>query len=81
MVSDEQRRVIAIEGTPLPLIDRESGRAYLLLSVEFSAASSDGVRAQVPGITAIGEGEAPDGAVFALCEAWKAHIRTVSQDR
>jgi hypothetical protein len=80
-ISPEQRDAIAIEGTPLPVIDRESGHAYVLLSVHLSPAPLDGVRAEIHGISAIGEGDTPEEAIIALREALVAQIQAFGQGR
>lgn len=71
-ISDEQRQYLDLHGAPLPLLDEETGHAYLLLSVHLSAAPMGGVRAEGQDMDAIGEGDEPEDALWALAEAVKA---------
>jgi hypothetical protein len=68
-LSIEQRQAIAQEGTPLPVIDADSGRAYLLLSVQFTPGFDGSVIASVPGFGLFGDADTPDDAVAALAQA------------
>src|SRR5579871_5710349 len=43
-LSVEQRHAITSEGTPLPLVDQQTGLSYLLLSVHLSEMQDDRVR-------------------------------------
>jgi hypothetical protein len=74
-VSDEQRQAIEDSGAPLALLDAQSGRPFMLLAVELSPASIDGVRAEIKGIRAFGEGTSPDEALIALQEALRAILQ------
>lgn len=70
ILSDDQRKVLKEEyGAPVPVIDAESAKGYVLLPVDFSPTEPDGVRAALRGIRAIGEGEEPYDALLALCAA------------
>jgi hypothetical protein len=72
MMTADLRRAIEKEGAPLPVIDTAKGRAYILVEARFSPARPDGVRATLPGISAIGEGDAPDDALIALTHALRS---------
>lgn len=65
-VSDEQRRYIDLDGAPLPLVDPERGRCYLLMPVCFTSGENGRVLARVPGIRAVGEAEKATDALGTL---------------
>jgi hypothetical protein len=70
MNTDEQRTAIRDLGTPCPLVDETTGALYVLLKVAVERLpGNDGFRARVPGIPAIGEGDDPTEATFALTHA------------
>jgi hypothetical protein len=73
-ISDAQREAVAASGLPLPLLDRYSGKPYLLFTVNVTPAPVDGVQASVDGIAAIGEGETPEDAILALSEALREYL-------
>ena len=62
-VSDEQRQYLKLDGAPLPLIDAERGRAYMLMPVNFTPGEGGRVLARVPGIRAVGEADQPTEAL------------------
>ena len=66
---DEVKAEIAEHGTPLPFIEPDDGKAYVVLSVKFSRTHDNRFRAVAQGVTAVGEGEEPTDALFALCAA------------
>lgn len=68
-LSDEQREAIAVCGTPLPIIEGDQGKAYILLSVNMARTDDNAFRAVAQGVNAMGEGELPSDALFALCGA------------
>jgi hypothetical protein len=68
-LSDEQREAIAQYGTPLPVIEADDGKAYIILGVNFERADASVFRAVAPGVNAVGEGDLPSDALFALCAA------------
>jgi hypothetical protein len=65
-VSDEQRQYLDLDGAPLPLIDAERGRGYMLMPVTFTRGPSGRVLARVPGIRAAGEADQPTEALATL---------------
>lgn len=65
----EQRQAIAQEGTPLPLVDADSGQAYLFLAVQFSPGVDGSVIASVPGLGIYGDADTPDDAIMSLAQA------------
>ena len=65
-VSDEQRQYLDLDGVPLPLIDAEGGRAYMVMPVDISADEPGTFRATMPGIDAVAEVEIPSDAVETL---------------
>lgn len=68
-LSAEQRQAIALEGTPLPLIDADDNQAYLLLAVDFSPGVDGSVIASIPGLGLYGDADTPDEAVASLAQA------------
>ena len=58
-LSDEQREAIAVCGTPLPIIEADEGRAYILLSVNMARTEDNAFRAVAQGVNAMGEGDIP----------------------
>jgi hypothetical protein len=42
-VSDEERQYLDLDGAPLPLIDPERGRCYMLMPVNFTRGPGDRV--------------------------------------
>jgi hypothetical protein len=67
-----QRHALAESGAPLPLLDDETGQAYILLSVDLSPAPMGGIRAESQGMDAVGEGDEPEDALWALAASVKA---------
>ena len=65
-VPEEQRQYLDLDGAPLPLIDAEEGRGYMLMPVNFTRGPGGGVLARVPGIRAVGEGDQPTEALATL---------------
>ena len=65
-VSDEQRRMIRALGLPLPVIDRETQRCFILLQVELLSDPLGGFSATIPGIDAIGGGDTVEEALVGL---------------
>lgn len=53
-LTDEQRQVLQEDGAPMPLIDGDAGKCYMVMPVEFS---SEGTvfRARMPGFGAVAE--------------------------
>lgn len=65
-VSDEQRRLLKLDGAPLPLVDHVGGKCYMLMPVSFSRGPNGRVLARVPGIRAMGEANQPTEALATL---------------
>lgn len=65
-VSDEERHYLDLDGAPLPLIDPERGRGFLLMPVTFTRGTGRRVLARVPGIRAVGEADRPTEALATL---------------
>jgi hypothetical protein len=65
-VSDEQRRYLDLDGAPLPLIDAERVRGYMLMPVNFTPRPGGRVMARVPGIRAVGEADQATDALATL---------------
>lgn len=65
-VPDEIRQYLDLDGPPLPLIDPERGRCYMLMPVTFSSEPPGRVSARVPGIRAVGEADQPTDALATL---------------
>ncbi len=65
-VSDEQREFLTLDGPPLPLVDAEEGRCYMLMPVTFDRDRNGRIMARVPGIRAIGEADQPVEALATL---------------
>ena len=63
---DELRQYLDLDGPPLPLIDAEQGRCYMLMPVNFTPGPGGGVMARVPGIRAVGEGNVATEALATL---------------
>jgi hypothetical protein len=66
---DELKAEIAEYGTPLPFVEPDDGEAYVVLSVKFSRTYDNGFRAVAQGVNAVGDGDEPSDALFALCAA------------
>lgn len=65
-VSDEQRHYLKVDGPPLPLIDPDAGRGYLLMPVSFTRGPGRRIVARVPGIRAVGEADQATEALATL---------------
>ena len=65
-VSDDQRQFLDLDGAPLPLIDPDRGRGYMLMPVTFTRGTGRRVLARVPGIRAVGEADQPTEALATL---------------
>jgi len=65
-VPDELRQYLDLDGPPLPLIDAEQGRGYMLMPVNFRLGPDRSVQARVPGIRAVGEGDKATEALATL---------------
>jgi hypothetical protein len=65
-VSDEQRQYLDLDGPPLPLIEPEEGRGYMLMPVTFTRGHGDRILARIPGIRAAGEADQPTEALATL---------------
>ena len=65
-VTNEQRQAITEFGTPLPLIDTQTKRTYVLMDVEVTTEPDGGLSAFVPGIDAFGGGDTREEATLAL---------------
>ena len=65
-VPDELRQYLDLDGPPLPLIDAEQGRGYMLMPVNFTLGPDRSVQARVPGIRAVGEGDEATEALATL---------------
>ena len=70
-LSKLQRKVIAVEGTPLAIVDAEEGKAYVLLEVTVGRTEDNLFHAMIPGINATGRAEVPSDAIFGLCASLK----------
>lgn len=71
----DQRRAIALYGTPLAVEDPSSpARAFVLLEVHLNTDILGGFLASVPGMTAVGSGDTPIEASIALTEAMRASM-------
>ena len=66
MVSDEQRQYLDLDGAPLPLIDPDQGRGYMLMPVDFTRSPGGRVFARVRGVRAVGEANEPTEALGTL---------------
>ena len=73
-MSDEQRNFLDLDGAPLPLIDPERGRGYMLMPVHFTRTKDGSVLARVPGIRAAGEADQPTDALATLAVAIQKHL-------
>jgi len=65
-VSDEQRQFLRLDGAPLPVVDDESGRCYMLMPVNFTRGSGGRIVARVSSIRAAGEANQPLEALGTL---------------
>lgn len=65
-VTDEQRQVLQEDGVPMPLIDGDAGKCYIVMPVAFSRESDGFFRARLPGFGAVAEAEVPSDAAAAL---------------
>jgi hypothetical protein len=74
-ISDEQRRHLKLDGAPLPLVDHEQDRCYMLMPVDFTATRGGRIQARVPGIRAVGEGPLPLEALATLALLIKRVLR------
>jgi len=73
-VSDEQRHYLDLDGAPIPLIDAEQGRGYMLMPVNFTRNSDGSILARVPGIRAVGEADVPTDALATLAVLIKDNL-------
>lgn len=76
-LSDEQRQYLNLDGAPLPFIDAEEGRCYMLMPVNFTQARGGRVLARVPGIGAIGEADQPTEALATLAIVIKEALESL----
>lgn len=74
-LTDSQRQAIEDQGSPVALIDRESGTPYLLFAVQLSTGLDGSIVADLPGLLIRGEGDQPDDALIALKMAAQALSR------
>lgn len=65
-VTDEQRQVLQEGGAPMPLIDGDDGKCYMVMPVEFSRNGEGLFRACMPGYGAVAEAEVPSDAAVTL---------------
>lgn len=65
-VSDEQRQLLQDDGVPIPLIDAEAGKCYMVMPVDFSHDRTRFFRAQMRGIGAVAQAEVPSDAAMTL---------------
>lgn len=65
-VSEEQRQFLDLDGAPLPLVDYERGRCYMLMPVRFAPLPGGRVVARLPEVRAAGEAEQPIEALATL---------------
>lgn len=65
-IPDELRFYLDADGPPLPLIDPEKARGYLLMPVNFTRSPNGGISARVPGIRAVGEADQATDALATL---------------
>jgi hypothetical protein len=65
-VSEEQRHYLNVDGPPLPLIDPDAGRGYMLMPVSFTRGPGHRVLARVPGVRAVGEADQATEALATL---------------
>ncbi len=80
-ITDEQREIIAEEGTPLPIADDKKGKAYVVLQVSFGRTEDKVFRAVAPGVNAVGEGDIPSDALFSLCAAIQMLAKNPPEER
>ncbi len=66
-IPDDLREAIEQDGTPLPLIEPDEGKAYLVLRVNIGRTQNGVFRAVAQGVNAVGDGDIPSDALFALC--------------
>jgi hypothetical protein len=64
--TDEQRQILEQDGVPMPLIDGNAGKCYMVMPIEFSDIGTSIVRARMPGIAAVAEAEVPSDAAMTL---------------
>jgi hypothetical protein len=77
-ISRQQRHYLKLDGAPLPLIDRDEGKGYILMPVTFTRGSGGCVLARVPGIRAVGEANLPTDALATLAVLIKDNLYTLS---
>lgn len=77
-LTDEQRRSIDENGTPLPFFDDATNASYVLLPIEYRPDSEGGFLARIPSIDAFGSGETEQEAALALAAALRAYIAAFS---
>ena len=65
-IPDELRYYLDVDGPPLPLIDPEKVRGYMLMPVSFTRDPSGSILARIPGIRAVGEADQPTDALATL---------------
>ena len=73
-MNNDQRLAIKRHDLPLPIIDEESGRPYMLVPVRLTAGSLNRVRADVPGIMAMGQGDSAAEALDYLTQLLRLHF-------
>ena len=74
-ITNEQRQVLQDDDVPMPLIDADAGKCYMVMPVDFSADASGVFRATMPGIDAVAEAEVASQRCGAACSrrAFPAH--------
>ena len=62
------------DGLPIPLIDSDAGKCYMVMPVDFSADASGVFRATMTGIDAVAEAEVASDAAEALAVLLRAML-------
>jgi len=65
-VTDEQRQILRDDGVPIPLIDADAGKCYMVMPIEFSRDDTGFFRARMTSYEAVAEAEIPSDAAEAL---------------
>lgn len=65
-VPNELRPYLEHDGPPIPLVDYEEAKCYMLMPVNFSPGKPERVLARVPGVPAVGEANQPTEALATL---------------
>ena len=73
-VPDELQPYLDHDGPPIPLIDAERGKCYMLMPVRFTKNPLGRFFARVPGTRAVGEADLPTEALATLALVIKEHL-------